>query len=44
MVINVLKNGEIIPDLTGHEVSREQVPEFFAIAERLNGGREKDEE
>ena len=35
MIINILKSGEVVTDITGHIPSREEVPTFYDIAERM---------
>ncbi len=35
MVIHILKNGEVIPDISGHEVTEKDVPMFYEIANRI---------
>ena len=42
MIINVLKNGEVVKDLTGHIVKREEAPEVYAILERVKKGEKND--
>ena len=41
MIINILKNGQIIPDLTGHVVKKEETPKAYALIERANREREE---
>lgn len=35
MVIHILKSGETLTDISGHEVTREDVPTFYDIADRI---------
>jgi len=35
MVINISKSGAIIPDLTGHEVPQDKIPNYYAIVSRV---------
>lgn len=35
MVINISKSGAIIPDLTGHEVPRDKIPNYYVIVSRV---------
>jgi hypothetical protein len=41
MVKHILKTGEVLEDITGHEVKKEDVPVVYEIRERMN--REKEE-
>lgn len=41
MVKNVLKDGTVVEDLTGHVVSKEEVPVVYAIFENLNQNRKE---
>lgn len=34
MIINILKDGTVLDDITGHLVKREDVPEFYEKRER----------
>ncbi len=41
-VINILKDGTIVKDLTGYKVSREQVPRLYAVLDQINRECEKE--
>lgn len=34
MITNILKNGKIVKDLTGHIVKKSEVPQAYAILQR----------
>lgn len=34
MVTNILKNGKVIKDLTGHVVKKSEVPEAYGLLKR----------
>jgi hypothetical protein len=34
MIINILKNGKVIKDLTGHVVKKTEVPEAYGLLKR----------
>jgi len=38
MVINILKNGEVVEDIAGHEVTEKDVPMFYELLNRLSEG------
>ena len=40
MVINILKDGTVLQDLTDHVVRQEDVPEVYQIIERMEGEEE----
>jgi hypothetical protein len=35
MIIHILKSGEIVEDIAGHEVTEKDVPMFYEIANRI---------
>ena len=35
MVINISKSGAIIPNLAGHEVPQDKIPNYYAIVSRV---------
>ncbi len=35
MVINILKDGTILEDLTGHLITREQFPTVYKVIEQI---------
>ena len=41
MIINILKNGIEVKDLTGHVVKKEETPKAYALIERANREREE---
>lgn len=41
MVKNVLKDGTVVTDLTGHVVKKEDVPVVYAIFESVNKNRKE---
>lgn len=34
-VIHILKSGEVIENITGHEVTKQNAPGFYQISERI---------
>ena len=36
MVTNILKDGTVKEDLTGHAVACEEVPQIYSLIERIN--------
>ena len=38
MVINILKNGEVVDDISGHEVTENDVPMFYELLNRISEG------
>ena len=36
MVIHVLKNGQVVDDIKGHVVRREDFPSLYSLIDRLN--------
>lgn len=41
MITNILKDGKVVKDLTGHIVKKEDVPAAYALIERIRKGRRK---
>ena len=37
-VIHILKSGEVIENITGHEVTEKDVPMFYELLNRLSEG------
>lgn len=38
MVINILKSGEVVEDISEHEVTEKDVPLFYELLNRLSEG------
>lgn len=38
MIIHILKNGETVEDIAGHEVTEKDVPLFYELLNRLSEG------
>lgn len=38
MVINILKSGEVVEDIAGHEVTEKDVPMFYELLNRISEG------
>ena len=43
-VINILKDGTVIEDLTGYKVTREMLPGLYAVLDQINKRRSEHEE
>lgn len=43
MITHKLKDGTVLDDITGHKVSRKDVPEAYELMERMNEKEKKDE-
>ena len=41
MITNILKDGKVVKDLTGHIVKKEDVPAAYALIERMRKERRK---
>jgi len=44
MITHKLKDGTVLDDITGHKVSRKDVPEAYELMERMNREKEKTNE
>lgn len=44
MVKHIMKNGQVLEDITGHVVTREAVPVVYEIASRMRKKEKKDEQ
>lgn len=42
MVKNVLRDGTVLADMTGHVVKKESIPIVYEIMERINDDRRSD--
>ena len=38
MIIHILKSGEIVEDIAGHEVTEKDVPMFYELLNRISEG------
>lgn len=43
MVINILKSGEVVDDIAGHEVTEKDVPMFYELLNRLSEGTQNED-
>lgn len=44
MVIHISKSGQVINDIKGHVIRREDAPSLYAVIDRLNDERRKGNE